>query len=1508
MARIASVMLRWYVFLMIMAVAAAHAAPEPFYAKVIDDDADGEEELVVETPYLKVVFERNGGRASRFIYKPANADLTWFGPYHGGDPGGGAFEDQMDILGFMKSGFRHANYHWTILDDGSQGVIRVRLEAASPAERTRDIAMRKTFTFYPDRTSVHRHHELVNISRSRTLVVDYIGWNRIRPGVPGSLKEQKAAPHCYYIPSEEGIKTFEYLGKPSGLSVEPSRGWFGSVAEDGQGALVTLSPVEDVVRVGGMMNLVDWPATTVLTRRGRLAPGGKLMLDWTIHPFQGLPGLSGGGPGLAGYVGTPEEKMPQGKPWELVLHLVPDRAGEFAVRVAATRLGQDGAAPKEIFKGGFTGNPGIKKALEFKWTPADVGTYDLAAIVTDRSGAVMGELNASAVVGDSDVPYTLAMKSPRHENDLPLPYRIRPGLRLASQIDWMTSRQGKPVRALFVHCSLAARELVDLMMRFDISIDAIFCGQGSSREFGYSRRLGPDKSRLLGHLARSGGYDVIFVSGVMHKTILDSAQEALVEAVRNGTGLVCLSEFCSRGKGDDSILTKSLFQDLKGIRHGRGREFGKGRFATARTGFWGFNSNTMSDPELQENVSHEYSFLRYGKLLLWAAGALPDTRIGSVKAEDGKVSVDVISEAPQAKNLVLVAEMRGPAGEVLGAARKSFAVAAGEKKTLEFELPEPTRNGRHHVVAFLRTPLGMAVDADCRSVSFKSPYRIAKGECNAAPARRGGAATVLWTLEADEATAAELELSVEDSYGRLLSRERRRIDLPVGGDTVEQRIDIGDPITHCINARARLLVNGVLRDRKRARVYVRTPHQVDDLWLGGMVDLQGPAYTHPLILDRLTSKYGFRWATGRRTVAVSDYNLLIAPWGMCYAGVEEANRSSVTHGKPISDENWERGFCIHKKEHLAGLEREVKKRTEREMVHSPPFYHLSDEYGLLSAYDRREIDLCYGSATMAAFRAHLKEKFGSLKAVNARWDTHFASWDEVIPWKTEQARKKTDNIGAWLDFKMFMSHEFSKLMGKAQQWIREVDTRDNVYGTLSIHYPGPFTCTEPAINAKYTGMACLHHAFGMTRSAFYDKASYPNWTLSFLGYGWGTERLRHDIWANVAHGNAFTHMFTFLTKAQTDNLDDTYIGLADERLYETPYTHVIGAEMRTAREGIAKAVMTAEHVRPQTAVLLNVRSRYLYHLLKKATSFMWGEGFGALAMELDELQTPALFVTEEQLAEGALKGLRLLVVSGPSGEIIGDELLKAMAQFVRGGATLVINSPETFAERDDAGKLIANRPLRDKLLKLVRKANGDATLEQLIDKQRLRDHVTVTDPATGRRVPGVSIVRHTRGAIDYVMLVRVARVHQEVPEALRVSFAEPAHLYEMRGFRYYGRVKDGDIRLPDAGGLAFARLRYRVQGVSVNAASPAVAPGERVVYDVAITATSKPGDHVVHVDVARPDGKVLHYYGGNFVTRRGKLRLEIPIAVNDPVGLWRISVHDSISGKRDTETFFVKEK
>jgi len=63
--------------------------------------------------------------------------------------------------------------------------------------------------------------------------------------------------------------------------------------------------------------------------------------------------------------------------------------------------------------------------------------------------------------------------------------------------------------------------------------------------------------------------------------------------------------------------------------------------------------------------------------------------------------------------------------------------------------------------------------------------------------------------------------------------------------------------------------------------------------------------------------------------------------------------------------------------------------------------------------------------------------------------------------------------------------------------------------------------------------------------------------------------------------------------------------------------------------------------------------------------------------------------------------------------------------------------------------------------------------------------------------------------------------------------------------------------------------------------------------------------HVVRMDVVDPSGRRVPQYSGNLIAPRGRARMTLPLALNDPTGKWTLQVTDVLRGQTHTSVIDV---
>lgn len=134
----------------------------------------------------------------------------------------------------------------------------------------------------------------------------------------------------------------------------------------------------------------------------------------------------------------------------------------------------------------------------------------------------------------------------------------------------------------------------------------------------------------------------------------------------------------------------------------------------------------------------------------------------------------------------------------------------------------------------------------------------------------------------------------------------------------------------------------------------------------------------------------------------------------------------------------------------------------------------------------------------------------------------------------------------------------------------------------------------------------------------------------------------------------------------------------------------------------------------------------------------------------------------------------------------------------------------------------------------------------------------------------------------------------ESPAVLSLSGA--AHLYDVRRGKYMGFEKAVSVSIQPGRPELYACLPYRVAGVALSAPGKAV-PGEVMELGMRLEGDAREwGNHVVHVELADPEGRVVEADRYNVHTKGGKGTVRVPLAWNALPGDWTLTARDSISG------------
>lgn len=84
--------------------------------------------------------------------------------------------------------------------------------------------------------------------------------------------------------------------------------------------------------------------------------------------------------------------------------------------------------------------------------------------------------------------------------------------------------------------------------------------------------------------------------------------------------------------------------------------------------------------------------------------------------------------------------------------------------------------------------------------------------------------------------------------------------------------------------------------------------------------------------------------------------------------------------------------------------------VKAQVAHAPLLYDIRDE--LSTTISANPFDFDFHPLALAQFRKWLQQRYASLEALNQQWETKFRTWDEVVPFSTDQIKNRQGGGGA----------------------------------------------------------------------------------------------------------------------------------------------------------------------------------------------------------------------------------------------------------------------------------------------------------------------------------------------------------------------------------------------------------------------------------------------------------------------------------------------------------------
>lgn len=582
----------------------------------------------------------------------------------------------------------------------------------------------------------------------------------------------------------------------------------------------------------------------------------------------------------------------------------------------------------------------------------------------------------------------------------------------------------------------------------------------------------------------------------------------------------------------------------------------------------------------------------------------------------------------------------------------------------------------------------------------------------------------------------------------------------------------------------------------------------------------------------------------------------------------------------------------------------------------PIFYDLGDESGIANLAAPWDFD--FSDQSLAEMRVWLKERYGTLAALNNQWGTQFAIWDLVVPETTTEAMRHSDgNFSAWADHKEWMDIAYARALRMGVDAIHNVDPKAFV-GICGAQMPGwgGYDYARLATALTFFEPYDIGNNIEIIRSL---APSTPVVTTSFARGPWE----KHRVWYELLHGNR--GMIIWDEKHEFVNADGTP---GPRGVEASPYYNEI-------QNGLGALLMNSRRESEPIAIQYSQASfRTDWMLSRQPNGNAWAsrspsqersdndflrlrESYCRL---LEDLGLQYRFVSYSQMEEGELGRGAYRVLILPDSQALSKKEAAAIRDFMAGGGTVIASGDiGTF---DEHSRRLAASQLGDVENRFVRlpgdvlNYHRDRSLgkegpvleatRKVLDSAGQKPRFRVTDER-GASVVGVETHVFRNGGATIVGLLSNPQLRVDElgpPEfksnerfekvrPLRLVAPDESYVYDVRKGVLLGKRKEVALTLDPYEPVILAFLPIPADGVRIAMSNTA----ERgTTLDVGFAGNSPAEVAVLHVDVKDPAGKIVQHYSGNMFGTEGRGGMRIPFAMNDSPGKWEVQVRELLTG------------
>ena len=727
---------------------------------------------------------------------------------------------------------------------------------------------------------------------------------------------------------------------------------------------------------------------------------------------------------------------------------------------------------------------------------------------------------------------------------------------------------------------------------------------------------------------------------------------------------------------------------------------------------------------------------------------------------------------------------------------------------------------------------------------------------------------------AGDVAGVEAEIRFSDVFGRLLDVRR----MPAAAEMKAEFRAENALKSRSYMVVAELFTGGRVVSRRRER-YIARPAREKLAWDDFEIGVSGNSETRYYLFPQLAKMYkeaqivtvSGQWPVRYTLSPFYDFNT-------CDSTHIGLNRQAEPPEYAKTGDKFKlvRSQCISDPKRIASTEAFFEKAFARDLPTMGYRHHGFGDEQSLTGHEGTPIDFCFSEHCLREFRAFAKARYGTLERLNKEYDSNFGSWDEVVPFTRQEVWKANDkHVAGWSDHLEFMDDRVTNMMTRAARVLRNLDP--DIGLTLS--------GTQPP--AAYTGMdwwkilQILNGAQSYGIGGQYDihRSFRPDghFTPWAIGYGNRGDSARRSLWETVVRGQAGVD-FWWARSGFNPDFTQTH-GISD-----------ILADLKRAGQGAGKYAMNVLHPRHEIAILYSqasFRGAFIEERRKEHNAL-----HEAVRTALRQLGVSFDYISYAQLADGSVQGKGYKVLLLVDAVSMSDAEIEGVRTFAKGGASVVaFGQPGT---RTANCRLRAAAPLEGFFGGGKRRLEGrteDADDVRAVLRGALADAGIEVETLRIVGTDGKAVER----AIVYAMEDAAGNMFWGVSagdfgaKEVRCVFPKKGWVYDIVDGKAYGNAQE--IVAPYGKGHPHGF----VQLAAPTGMRWLSAQGSRVAIDCGGTA-----DTVVRVTVRRPDGTEAECYAANVLARGGRAEYNLPFALSDPPGEWKVTAENILGGASAT--------